>query len=166
MHACVDMHTCIYLHMHICIHARVPMHVYIQTRMHAFIHAYMHACVCAHENMHACIHVSCICTFMQTFSHAYVRYMCIHTNMHSCKHGCIRAWGPKSIISPPYGAFKGISARFELLRQEWCLQRYMQFHMTCCHPRNSPHDSENHSRTHCHTSCMCANQPVNGRICL
>ena len=48
----------------------------------------MHASVCARKNMHACIHASCICAFMQTFIHAYVRHihMCIHANMQTCIH--------------------------------------------------------------------------------
>ena len=61
---------------------------------HACMHPCMHACVCARKNMHACIHASCICAFMQTCIHAYVRHihMCIHANMHSCIHANMLAY--------------------------------------------------------------------------
>ena len=76
-------------YMHPCssIHLGASMHVMCAYK-HACMHPCMHACVCAHENMHAVIHASCICAFMQTFIHAYVRHihMCIHANMQTCIH--------------------------------------------------------------------------------
>ena len=60
--------------------------------IHARMHPCMHACMCANENMHACIYASCICAFMQTFIHAYVRHMCIHANMHSCIYANMLAY--------------------------------------------------------------------------
>ena len=116
VHACIDIHSCMYTCIHLCVCANAYTHAnkqkgmhtyatyvheyiyayipaYAQALVHTCMHAYMHTCIRAH--MHTCMHAFMRAYIHDTYIHVCVKALvrtCMHACMHACMHGFVHTY--------------------------------------------------------------------------